>query len=153
MNTSFCWKMAMGQKSNRTPVNFPIPTKMGSKMGGAPAPKWDPIGFDPQPNQLGTPLRNNTVLSPRGLLAGRTSHLSRLGRRGCAGCAGSPAQLAPALLHLLRGAEVAVAAMIPLAATVRLPMPVDARQALAGFVKVNGPGLVPRLCPGADRRS
>ena len=28
-------------------MNIPIPTKMGSKMGGAPTPKWDPIGFDP----------------------------------------------------------------------------------------------------------
>ena len=31
------------------PVNIPIPTKIGSKMGGAPTPKWDPFGFDPQP--------------------------------------------------------------------------------------------------------
>ena len=31
------------------PVNIPIPTKIGSKMGGAPTPKWDPIGVDPQP--------------------------------------------------------------------------------------------------------
>ena len=31
------------------PVNIPIPTKIGSKMGGAPTPKWDPIGLDPQP--------------------------------------------------------------------------------------------------------
>ena len=31
------------------PVNIPIPTKIGSKMGGAPTPKWDSIGFDPQP--------------------------------------------------------------------------------------------------------
>ena len=31
------------------PVNIPIPTKIGSKMGGAATPKWDPIGFDPQP--------------------------------------------------------------------------------------------------------
>ena len=30
-------------------MNIPIPTRIGSKMGGAPAPKWDPIGFDPQP--------------------------------------------------------------------------------------------------------
>ena len=28
------------------PVNIPIPTKIGPKMGGAPTPKWDPIGFD-----------------------------------------------------------------------------------------------------------
>ena len=37
--------MAMGQKPV-LPVNIPIPTKIGSKMGGAPIPKWDPIGFD-----------------------------------------------------------------------------------------------------------
>ena len=42
-------KMAMGQKPV-PPVNIPIPTKIGSKMGGAPTPKWDTIGFDPQPN-------------------------------------------------------------------------------------------------------
>ena len=28
------------------PVSIPIPTKIGSKMGGAPTPKWDPMGFD-----------------------------------------------------------------------------------------------------------
>ena len=32
-----------------SPVNIPIPTKIGSQMGGAPTPKWDPIGFDSQP--------------------------------------------------------------------------------------------------------
>ena len=31
------------------PVNIPIPTKMGSKVGGAPIPKWDPVGFEPWP--------------------------------------------------------------------------------------------------------
>ena len=30
-------------------MNIPIPTKIGSKMGGAPTPKWDPIGFEPRP--------------------------------------------------------------------------------------------------------
>ena len=30
------------------PVNIPISTTVGSKMGGAPTPKWNPIGFDPQ---------------------------------------------------------------------------------------------------------
>ena len=36
--------MAMGQNQNRTPVNIPIPTKIGSKMGGqfTYQPKWDP---------------------------------------------------------------------------------------------------------------
>ena len=34
----------------RTPSEHPNPPqKNGSKMGGAPTPKWDPIGFDPQP--------------------------------------------------------------------------------------------------------
>ena len=32
----------MGQKPV-PPVNIPIPTKIGSKMVGAPTPKWDPI--------------------------------------------------------------------------------------------------------------
>ena len=33
--------MAMGQKTNRTPSEHPNPTtKIGSKMGGAPTPKW-----------------------------------------------------------------------------------------------------------------
>ena len=32
-----------------TPVNIPIPTKIGSKMGGAPTPKFDLTSFDPQP--------------------------------------------------------------------------------------------------------
>ena len=40
--------LAMGQNPV-PPVNIPIPTQTGSKMGGAPTPKWDPIGFDPQP--------------------------------------------------------------------------------------------------------
>ena len=42
-------QMALGQKP-APPVNILIPTKIGSKMGGAPIPKWDPIGFDPQPD-------------------------------------------------------------------------------------------------------
>ena len=25
-----------------------LAVKIGSKMGGAPTPKWDPMGFDPQ---------------------------------------------------------------------------------------------------------
>ena len=34
----------------KTPSEHPFfPTNLGSKMGGAPTPKWDPIGFDPQP--------------------------------------------------------------------------------------------------------
>ena len=37
-------QMAMGQNPV-PPVNIPIPTKV-SKMGGAPTPKWDTIGFD-----------------------------------------------------------------------------------------------------------
>ena len=39
-------QMAMCQKPVH-PVNIPTPTKMGSEMGGAPTPKWDP-----QPNGL-----------------------------------------------------------------------------------------------------
>ena len=39
--------MAMCQNS-LPPVNIPIPTKIGSKMGGefTYQPKWDPICFD-----------------------------------------------------------------------------------------------------------
>ena len=40
------------KKPGQPPVNIPIPTKttkIGSKMGGAPTPKRDPIGFEPQP--------------------------------------------------------------------------------------------------------
>ena len=41
----------MGQKPNRTPVNIPILTKVGNLKWAvnSPTPKWDPIGFDPQP--------------------------------------------------------------------------------------------------------
>ena len=40
---------AMGQNPV-PPVNIPMPTKIGSKMGGAPKPpKWDPIGVEPRP--------------------------------------------------------------------------------------------------------
>ena len=42
-------KSGHGSKARNPPVNIPIPTKIGSKMGGAPTPKWDPINFDPQP--------------------------------------------------------------------------------------------------------
>ena len=44
-------QMPMGQKPV-PPVNIPIPTKIKPKMGGAPTPKWDPVGFDPQPNPI-----------------------------------------------------------------------------------------------------
>ena len=37
------------------PVNIPIPTKRGSRMGGAATPKWDYIGFEPQPVVLLVP--------------------------------------------------------------------------------------------------
>ena len=40
----------MGQNPNRTTSEHPNPTtKIGSKMGGAPTPKWDTIGFDLRP--------------------------------------------------------------------------------------------------------
>ena len=65
--------MAMGQNPV-PPVNISIPTKIGSKMGGAPTnrlkwvvnsptPKWDPIGVDPRPNGMRRQW-------PRNLLAG-----------------------------------------------------------------------------------
>ena len=31
------------------PVHIPIPTQIPTNMGGAPTPKWYPVGFDPQP--------------------------------------------------------------------------------------------------------
>ena len=46
--------VAMGQNPS-PPVNIPIPTKIGSKMGGAPTRKWDPSGFDPQPCHFSGP--------------------------------------------------------------------------------------------------
>ena len=46
-------RVAMGQKPNPVPpVNIPIPTKIGWVVN-SPTPKWDPIGFDPQPRSLG----------------------------------------------------------------------------------------------------
>ena len=48
-------------------VNIPIPTKIDSKVGGAPTPKWDPIGFDPQPNvRVTQPLISLGCVQPRG---------------------------------------------------------------------------------------
>ena len=38
-----------GSKARLPPVNIPISTEIGSKMGASPTPKWDPIAFDPQP--------------------------------------------------------------------------------------------------------
>ena len=52
--------MAMGQ--NFVPANIPIPTKIGSKMGATP--KWDPIGFDPQPYFGPLETKTNTCLTP-----------------------------------------------------------------------------------------
>ena len=44
----------MSKSKARTPSEHPNPTtKIGSKMGGEfTYPKWDPIGFDPQPDRL-----------------------------------------------------------------------------------------------------
>ena len=46
--------LAMGQNpnQNRNSSEHANPTtKIPTKMGGAPTPKWDTIGFDPQPSQ------------------------------------------------------------------------------------------------------
>ena len=50
--------VAMGHNPNRfAPSEHPNPTtEIGSNMGGAPTPKWDPIGFDPQPYSLFCPV-------------------------------------------------------------------------------------------------
>ena len=58
------------------PVNISIPTKIGSKMGGAPkTQKWDPMGFDPQPNvcnyhsvlKVGSPVMPHTQKPAKGV--------------------------------------------------------------------------------------
>ena len=46
------------------PVNIPIPTKIRSKMGGAPTLTWDPIGFDPQPNDILNYLARRSFIPP-----------------------------------------------------------------------------------------
>ena len=60
---SFMQEMAMGQNPNRTPSEHPNPTtKIGSKMGGefTYQPRWDPIGFDPQPSWFWGLSKNKT---------------------------------------------------------------------------------------------
>ena len=56
--------MAMGQNPV-PPANIPSPTKIGPKMGGAPTPKWDLGGFDPQPygreQSRGIPLASRRI--------------------------------------------------------------------------------------------
>ena len=49
---AICVRTSMAKGQNPVPLNIPIPTKIGSKMGGAPTPIWEPIGFDPQPYSL-----------------------------------------------------------------------------------------------------
>ena len=40
----------MGVKTQIVPpVKIPIPSKIGSNMGGARFPKWVPVGFEPGP--------------------------------------------------------------------------------------------------------
>ena len=58
--------LAMGQNPV-PPVSIPIPTKIGSKMGGAFTyqPKWDPIGFEPQPFVFGQLSTQVPVFSHR----------------------------------------------------------------------------------------
>ena len=57
------------------PVNIPIPTKIGSKMIGAPIPKWDLIGFD-----------HHSHIARRDVFGSRVSLISgcccNFGRRG-----------------------------------------------------------------------
>ena len=44
------WPWAFQNPNRLAPSEHPKPTtKIGSKMGGAPTPKWDPIGFEPWP--------------------------------------------------------------------------------------------------------
>ena len=63
--------MAMGQNPV-SPVNIPIPTKIGSKMGGAPNnSRWYQNGFDPRPCQR-VPSEK-AARKPRSLLDGRAA--------------------------------------------------------------------------------
>ena len=57
---------AMGQNPNRTPSEHPIPTNIGSKIWvvNSPTPKWDPIGFDPQPNDRDPMNKLKTKMAP-----------------------------------------------------------------------------------------
>ena len=64
--------MAVGQNPVY-PVNIPIPTKIGSKMAGAPTPKWDPIGFDPQPNPAKEDLQAEKNANGEVPLCGKSS--------------------------------------------------------------------------------
>ena len=84
--------MAMGQNPV-PPVNIPIPTK--TKIGGAPTPKWDPIGFDPQPYvapQVGRGSRSvPQALVPRGWAdPGRSSDRAPPGQTSGRFCEGNP---------------------------------------------------------------
>ena len=55
--------MAMGQKAGYPSANIPTPTKIGSKMGGAPTPSV----FDPQPQlrSHGTPPARRLLVAVR----------------------------------------------------------------------------------------
>ena len=55
--SGWLFHMAMGQKPCYPPVNIPIPTKIGSKLGGAPTP----IGFDAQPYGYGSKLNDQAT--------------------------------------------------------------------------------------------
>ena len=72
--------MAMGQNPV-PPVNIPIPTEITSqfplkstKMGGAPTPKWDPIGFEPQPYKPRMPGAKHPATLPQHLAEIRRWH-------------------------------------------------------------------------------
>ena len=60
------------------PVNIPIPTKTGSKMGGAPTPKWDSMGVDVfrQKTLDVPPEQERSLCTPAG-------RCSRLGENPC----------------------------------------------------------------------
>ena len=82
--------MAMGQNPV-PPVNIPIPTKIGSKMGGELTyqPKWDPIGFDPQPHVFlpqcpSFRLPDRFQILPKGRLMAKLRMAWRSRRKGVA---------------------------------------------------------------------
>ena len=71
-------------------MNIPTPTKIGSNMGGAPTPKWDPMGFDDHGHMADFPLgamfvpgpNPKTSHPPRGDPAGPTYSCAQLGAMG-----------------------------------------------------------------------
>ena len=69
--------MAMGQNPS-TPVNIPIPTKIGSKMGGAPIPQKTNSGFEPWPHSMGVSKKGWSLWCPFHTPKGEGLHFEKL---------------------------------------------------------------------------